>query len=343
LEIGTPGISFAFELAKKMGIPEAIVAKAQKGVGPQFVEMERQLRRVSRSRRRIDLSLKSVGEREQYLTELTNRYEEELKGIKQLKREVLKEAKEEASRLLSGSNKIIEKTIREIREGEAEREKTKRAREELESFKKRVESKEERPLDRVEERLNSIEKIAVKERRAPKGKRAHRERKVSILELKVGDKVRVAKSGVVGEVVEVSGKQVTIAAGSLLTRLAVGKVERLSNREYSDILAPGGVDRRRFSVTESAGVGERRVNFKPTIDLRGERVEGALERVTSFVDDAIMVGVGEIKILHGKGDGILKEEIRRHLKSFWGILSYRDEAIEMGGAGITVVDLTNYK
>lgn len=342
LEIGTPGISFAFELARKMGIPEKLVAKAQERVGSDFVDMERQLRRISRSRRAIDEKLKRVTIKERELLEITDKYAGELKDVKELKRGIISEAKKEASQLLSQTNRVIERTIKEIREVEAEKERTKAAREKLDKFKEGVAASDkrgERGESKVEKKLKEIEgkskSVRPVKKVAPKS-----EKSVETKAYKVGDRVKVSSSGVVGEVVEVTAKQLIIAAGSLLTRVDISKVSRLSNKEYNDILAVSNSGKRAFSVVESGEISQRRLNFKPSIDLRGERVEAALDKITAFVDDAIMVGVDQIKILHGKGSGVLKEEIRRYLKSVWGISSFKDEDVERGGAGITVVDLT---
>ena len=155
--------------------------------------------------------------------------------------------------------------------------------------------------------------------------------------LKKGDKVRIKGGELVGEVLSADGKTVNVAIGSVMSRLAEDKVERISNNEYSVVSKKGS--QARFSVKESQEITNRRLEFKPSIDIRGERLEQALEIVTRFIDDAIMVGVSEVRILHGKGNGILREEIRKYIKTMGGVSSFRDESIQMGGSGITIVKL----
>jgi DNA mismatch repair protein MutS2 len=159
------------------------------------------------------------------------------------------------------------------------------------------------------------------------------------LPLKSGDKVRIKGGDLIGEILRMEGSVVSVAIGSVISKLSPEKLERISNKEYSGILK--GSSSRVFSVRESEDITQRKLNFKPTIDIRGERLEQAIDSVTRFVDDAVMVGVGEIKILHGKGNGILREELRKYLKTMGGVASFRDEQLQMGGSGITVVTLDN--
>jgi DNA mismatch repair protein MutS2 len=151
--------------------------------------------------------------------------------------------------------------------------------------------------------------------------------------------VRIKGGDLIGEVLKIENTTVSVAVGSVISKLTAEKIEKISNREYNTIVKESS--QKRFSVVESENITNRRLNFKPVIDIRGERLEQAIESVTRFVDDAVMVGVGEIKVLHGKGNGILREEIRKYLKTIGGVSSFRDEFLEMGGSGITVIKLDN--
>ena len=154
--------------------------------------------------------------------------------------------------------------------------------------------------------------------------------------LRVGDKVRLKDNGMVGEVVQLSSKYVSVSIGSIISKMAPGKVEKISNQQYKE------KSRNTFRPVihyDSESISRRKLEFRPTIDIRGERLNDALEIVVHFIDDATMVGVGQVKILHGKGNGVLREEIRKYLKTVPAVKSFRDEAVQQGGAGITVVEM----
>jgi DNA mismatch repair protein MutS2 len=347
LETGTPGSSFAFELAKKMGLPDFIVKAAESKAGTEFVDMERHLRKIARNRKAWEERLAKIKSTDKTLENITDRYQKELSGIQQMKKQILEEAREEATNLLAEANKKIEATIKEIRENQAEKEKTKFARKDLSHFEQQVKSaapaqdddkvarKMEQLIKRKErrEQRKSRSGTAVSTDTKPKPLTATKE------ELKVGDKVKVKGGDLIGEVIQMDAKQVSVAIGSVISKMSRTKLEKISGNEYSAIASKGS--QKHFSVRESEDVSRRRLEFKPSIDLRGDRLEQALEKVTRFVDDAIMVGVSEIRILHGKGNGILREEIRKYLKTMWGVTKFRDEHIERGGSGITIVDFDN--
>lgn len=347
LETGTPGSSFAFELAKKMGLPDFIVKAAESKAGTEFVDMERHLRKIARNRKAWEERLAKIKSTDKTLENITDRYQKELSGIQQMKKQILEEAREEATNLLAEANKKIEATIKEIRESQAEKEKTKFARKDLSHFEQQVKSSAPaQDDDKVARKMEQL--IKRKERREQRkyrnGVAASTDSKTKPLtatkeELKVGDKVKVKGGDLIGEVIQLDAKQVGVAIGSVISKMSRTKLEKISGNEFSAIASKGS--QKHFSVRESEDVSRRRLEFKPSIDLRGERLEQALEKVTRFVDDAIMVGVSEIRILHGKGNGILREEIRKYLRTMWGVTKFRDEHIERGGSGITIVDFDN--
>ena len=153
-------------------------------------------------------------------------------------------------------------------------------------------------------------------------------------ELAPGDKVKIKGGDLTGEVLRIEGKDVSVAIGNIISKMPKERLEKLTANEFRDIVRP-----QTKSTYNAYGVSERRLNFKPSIDVRGQRADEAMESVSRFIDDAIMVGMGEVKILHGKGNGILKEEIRKYLRTVPGVVSAKDELLEMGGSGITVVKL----
>ena len=257
--------------------------------------------------------------------------------------------KKQAQEIIDQANKKVEATIKEIKEAQAEKERTKAARKQLEEFNKavneeslsesdkKIEAKMQKLLDRKkrkEERLQRGTKGGGQQE-AASGKAAVVQSAPKPAELKVGDKVRIKGGDLIGEVMQVGGTWVNVAVGSIISKVQKGNVEHISNNEFNS--AVKAMPKQMSNHSES--ISERKLNFKPNIDIRGERLMEALEIVSRFVDDALMVGMSEVKILHGKGNGILKEEIRKYLKTVPGVVSCKDEDIQFGGSGITVVKL----
>jgi DNA mismatch repair protein MutS2 len=350
LEQGLPGNSFAFELARNIGLPETIVKDAEERAGSGFVSIERNLRQIARSKRILDEKLARIKSTDKTLESLTDKYHKELGDIKQLRKEIIDEARAEAREIIDQSNRKVEQTIREIKEAQAERDKTRVIRKDLEQYRQQMESSAESELEqRITRKMEQI--VARKEREKERKERrkseaqrqeetkaraaASKERSVSDKPLQMGDKVRIKGSELVGEITQISDKTIAVAVGNIISKMAPSKVERISNQQYKEST--------RFSkpqsIITSASISERRLNFKPSIDIRGERLDSALDIVTRFIDDALMVGLSEVKILHGKGNGVLREEIRKYLKTVPGVSSLRDEVLQLGGAGITVVTL----
>lgn len=349
LETGVPGSSFAFELARKIGLPQEIVKYAEERAGGEFVDLEKNLKKIARNRRMLDEKLARIKSTDKTLENITDRYQKELSDIQAMRKSIIAEAKEEAARLLSETNKKIESTIKEIKESQAEKEKTREIRKELEQFAKstilEVESESNEKIERKMEQLRK-RKERREERKSDRGRDVNQANTKSELNIKkaqallldskivAGDKVKIKGGDLTGEVIRVDGKDVSIAIGNIISKMSLNKIEKISSKEFKEVSRPV----RTINATSSS-ISERRLNFKPSIDVRGERADEALESVSRFVDDAIMVGIGEVKILHGKGNGILKEEIRKYLKTVPGVVSAKDELLEMGGSGITVVIL----
>lgn len=344
LEQGLPGNSFAFELARQIGLPEDVVRSAEERAGKDFVNIERNLRKIARNRKALDEKLAHIKATDRTLENLTDRYEKELSEIKALKKEILDGARREASQILNEANKRVEQTIRDIREAQAEKEKTREIRRDLKEFREKVENVDTTESDRkIEEKIARI--VARKEREAERRRRRGEEKpsdkpkkaapEVDNRPLQVGDKVLLKDSGFVGEVVRISAKTISVSVGSVISRVVPAKVERVSENRYREETRASRPARQSFDNTS---LSRRRLEFSPSIDIRGERLADAMEIVVRFIDDALMLGMGQVKILHGKGTGALREEIRKYLRTVPGVASVRDEALEMGGAGITVVD-----
>ena len=344
LEIGLPDNSFAFELARKIGLPEFIVHGAEERAGNEFVNIERNLRRIARSKRQLEEKLVRIRHTDKTLESITDKYQKELDDIQRLRKDILDQARAEAKQLLDDANKKIEGTIREIKEAQAEKEQTRLARKNLNEFSETLAQPDSSEAEQLIQR--KIEKIlAQKERKAQRKAQREQERQEESSQpapvaesrtLGIGSKVRITGTNMVGEVVQISGKNLSINIGQLTTRTQVNKVELISANEYRQTVRTVTPPK---STYNTSSLSERRLNFTPNIDIRGQRLDEAIPTVTRFIDDAIMVGVNEVRILHGKGNGISKEEIRKYLKITPGVRSFADEHIEHGGSGITVVRL----
>ena len=345
LEVGLPGNSFAFELARKIGLPEHIIRVAEANAGTGYVDLEKQLRKISRNRRALDEKLARIKNTDRTLENITEKYEKELADIQAVKKQILAEAKKEAQEILDQANRKVEATIKAIKEAQAEKERTRAARKELEEFNKAMNETAQSESDlKIEAKMQKLlQRKKKKEERIARTSKAQGgvqpDAPVAELpqakELKVGDKVRIKGGDLIGEVMQTGSNWVNVAVGSIISRQPKDNVERISNNEYASSVK----NMPKKASIQSEGIIERKLNFKPNIDIRGERLMDALEIVSRFIDDALMVGIGEVKILHGKGNGILKEEIRKYLKTVPGVISCKDEDIQFGGSGITVVKM----
>ena len=347
LETGLPGSSFAFELARKMGLPETLVHDAEQRAGEQYVGIERNLRKIARSRRQLDEKLTRIKATDKTLEGLTDKYEKELEEVKALRSKIIDEAKEEAERIIKSANRQVEATIRTIRESQADKTETQQARAELQGFlgalaegSGRREAYIDKKLKTVQERKER-EKVRKKRRGGESLQQVEQqeaqERQLAAFRsapLKVGEKVRIKENGMVGEVSKVSTKAVSVIVGNIVTKQPLDRVERITAAEFKAVAkAPSERPRQVYD----AGITERKARFTTELDVRGERVNDALEIVMRYVDDAIMLGVPSVRILHGKGTGALREEIQKYLRTVPGVKSAADEHIQYGGSGVTVV------
>lgn len=353
LEMGLPGNSFAFELARKTGLPENIIKDAETRAGEEFVGIERNLRKIARNRRAIDERLERIKHTDKTLESITERYQKELQQIQQMRKEILEQARKEAEEIVRQANRQVENTIRTIKESQAEKEATHEARSELQGFlglltaKKEQEEKDredyiERKIKQIDERRARRQKR--KEERADerslqemREQQAEQERMEAFRSapLKVGEKVRIKENGMVGEVTKVSAKAVVVIIGNISTKLPHDKVERITSNEFKSAVKETA--RPAPSMKVDSSINERKLNFSTEMDVRGERLNDAIEKVTRYVDDAIMVGVSSVRIIHGKGTGVLRDELQKLLRTMPGVASVRDEHIQFGGTGVTIV------
>ena len=340
LETGKPGSSFAVEIARKIGLPEEIIRAASEKAGSEHINLEKQLREIARDKHYWEQKRDRIRLTDRKVEELEQTYAEQLTKIRAERQEILKKAKQEAQQLIAEANRQIEHTIRTIREAQAEKELTRLARKELDDF--RAEAERADAAERDAEVAREIERIERRrqrraERRAQQGERAAGQAPEAPKprEVEAGAKVRMAGQEIVGEVRAVKGRKVQVAFGQMLTTVDRDALTVVSNHEYREATRPATA-----RTVVSVDISARKLAFRDHIDVRGMRASEALDAVQQFVDDALMVGVGSVTILHGKGTGALKEEIRRYLRTVPEVASAVDEHADRGGAGITVVSLT---
>ncbi len=341
LQVGNPGSSFAFEIARMIGLPEEVLTGASEKVGKDHIDFDKNLREILRDKKYWEGKRQKIRQSEKKLEELMVRYERELQESEKQRKMIVKEAKQQADALLSGANRKIEQTIREIREADAEKERTRELRKDLESFKEHMEVEKGKEEERVENRLKEIRQRGseLESRRPDLRRQSHQtleqKKEKEDPEIQVGDMVRIKGQDVAGEVLEVKGKKCTVVFGMLKTNASLDQMEKIGGEEAGKLRIR---DRSKVDLG-SWDVGMRRVSFRPDIDLRGKRADEAMELVVDFIDEAIMVSARELRILHGKGNGILRQLIREYLHTVDLVEWYGDEDIQRGGAGITVVRL----
>ena len=354
LEMGLPGNSFAFELARKMGLPETIIKDAENRAGEEFVGIERNLRKIARNRKALDEKLERIRHTDKTLENITDKYQKELQQIKQMKKEILDEARKEAEEIIRGANRQVENTIKTIKESQAAKEETQEARKELQGFMSILAARKEKEQkdkdDYIEKKIKQIDarRERQKQRKAQKADenaqreareiQAEKERQEAFRNapLKVGEKVRVKENGMVGEVAKVSAKAVVVIIGNINSKMPLDKVERITSNEFKSAVKE--TSRPVSAVKVDTAINERKLNFSTELDVRGERLNDALEKVTRYVDDAIMLSISSVRIIHGKGTGVLRAEIQKFVRTMPGVASVRDEHIQFGGTGVTIVN-----
>ncbi len=306
LEIGKPGSSFALEIAQKIGLPKKTLEMAKSKVGVEKVSFDLMLGQLDQEKNEMDKIQRRIKSREQELAQTAQQYEELKEHLQNREKAVLRKAKQEASGLIKEANVKIERIIREIRESEAEKEKAKALRKELEDF----------------------DQTNLKSKEEPKPKKVI---KVLTSPIKVGDHVRIIDQDTIAQVLGIKGKDVELSIGSLTSKIKLNRLEKVTRserKEEDNSLRSRGVS-----------INQKMANFSHRLDIRGYRAEEVIPKLDQYIDEAIMLGASELHILHGKGSGVLRELVRNHLKGYTQVDSMRDEHADRGGAGITIVDM----
>lgn len=339
LQIGNPGSSFAVEIARKIGLPEDVIADASEIVGSEYINADKYLQDIVRDKRYWEGKRQTIRQRERQMEETIARYQSEMEELQKSRKEIIRQAKEEAERLLQESNARIENTIRTIKEAQAEKEKTRLVRQELAEFResmdsltsKEQEDKIARKMEKLKEKQNRKKE---KKQNVPKEQQAAQQTP-QVAPITEGCPVHIKGQSSVGEVLEINGKNAVVAFGSIKTTVKLERLERSNATPQKQEPAKSTF----VSNQTQDSMYEKKLNFKQDIDVRGMRGDEALQAVTYFVDDAILVGMSRVRILHGTGTGILRTLIRQYLQTVPGIRHFADEHVQFGGAGITVVDL----
>ena len=350
LQIGNPGSSFAVEIARKIGIPDDVIRYASDLVGKDYVMSDKYLQDIVRDKMYWENKRRNIHDREKKLEQTISHYEEELTTLSQRKREVLSDARQEAERLLQASNAAIENTIRAIKESQADRERTRAARQELQDFREEMKQQADRAQDdAITRKMDQIRRRQERKKNAPAARPAlgnllgalAADKGVAAAPPKnekprLGSYVRIKGQTSVGVVQTLQGKTARVLFGVMTTTVPLNRLEvtdrpaeKISSSQVSTFISKETRD----------AVYEKKLHFRPELDVRGMRAEEALSAVHYFIDDAILLEQHRVRILHGTGTGALRTVIRQYLDTVGGVTHYRDEDIRFGGAGITVVEI----
>lgn len=325
LHIGNPGSSFAIEIARKTGLPSRIISDAEEIAGSDYVRLDRYLLDIARDKRYWEHKRDAIKLKEKKIDALISNYEQEASVLREKRREIIAQARTEAQSILDSSNATIERTIREIKNAQAERERTRAARMQFDRDKASL----------LNEKENADPEILNRHR----NKKKKQKPEIAVTEkteapLRPGDNVKLEGQNTVGTIMEISGKRAVVNFGMLKTTVDLSRLKRTIAKPTT-----GARDTSFLSSATTDANRERQLAFSNEIDVRGMRVDEALQAITYFLDDAIQFSAGRVRILHGTGTGALRTAIRQMLDTIPGVASYRDEHVQFGGAGITVADL----
>lgn len=367
LQIGNPGSSFAIEIARKIGLPESVIEEASEMVGSEYISSDKYLQDIVRDKRYWDRKRQEIRVKDKKMRETIERYEMKLEELTHDRKEIIKKAKEDAEELLKETNARIERTILEIRKSQAEKEKTKQARNEINQFKEEVHTAEMRLVDdKIARKMKQLQEKQKrkKERKQNNGNDStasksrdkeglsmqtpmllNRQEKQSspskrldkASSITVGSLVKLDGKGTAGEVLSIKDKQVVVAFGAFKTSV---KLNRLVKTNQSGPKKQN-INATYVSVQTKDSIREKQLHFKQEIDVRGMRADEAIHAITNYIDNAIMLGVKRVRILHGKGTGILRTTIRQYLATIPSVTHFADEHVQFGGAGITIVSFEN--
>ncbi|MCM1514874.1 MAG: Smr/MutS family protein [Paraprevotella sp.] len=355
LQIGNPGSSFAIEIARKIGIPEDVIADATNIVGKDYVNADKYLLDIVRDKRYWENKRQTIHSQEKQMELAIRKYEQEIEELKQKRKEIIQSARQQAEEIIQNSNAVVENTIREIREAQAEKERTKEIRNELNEFRNQLEQATRSEYDEmIERKMRQIQerKKRQEDRKRDKNEKAIREaqrpaigtllsalgaKPQSTEGLAIGMPVKIIGTTAIGTVEKINGKRITVQFGMVRSvmdaqKLVPAKPEKKEKKQAFQVATY-------MSQETQDRIRETHLNFHSEIDIRGMRGEEALETITHYIDDAILVGASRVRILHGTGNGILRQLIRKYLHTVPQVISARDEDVRFGGAGITVVGI----
>ena len=343
LEIGNPGSSFAVEIARKIGIPEDVINEASDIVGRDYIDADKWLQDIVRDKRYWETKRQNIHAQEKQMAQTMERYETEMADLQRQRKEILKDAKEKAAQLLADANARIENTIREIREAQAEKERTRNIRQQFEEFRDEVDDVEQQQdkEDAIVRKMKQLQERKERQQKRKAERKQSSEQPVDAVAqtaprpLAAGETVRIKGQASVGTIESIKGSQAIVIFGLMRTNVLVNKLQRATPTPSKET-APGAsfLSRQTRDLMR-----EKSLHFNQDIDVRGMRGDEALNAVTHFIDDATQVGMSRVRILHGTGTGILRNLIRQYLKTVPSVVDARDEHVQFGGAGITVVDL----
>ncbi|MBO7316582.1 MAG: Smr/MutS family protein [Paludibacteraceae bacterium] len=324
LQIGNPGSSFAIEIAQKIGLPDEVIKEAAEKAGSELIDFDKYLQDIVRDKRYWENKRQQIRQKEKQSEELIERYEKELKELQQSRKELILKAKQSAEQLLNDANAKIESTIKTIKEAQADKELTKEVRNELKNYKEKI-LENNFEDKKITHKINEVKKHS---------KKKTSDKKANEL-LSIGNFVRIVGQQAIGEIVELKQNTATIVFGNIKTSLKTNRLEKVSrNQARKEIKNQNTI----LSKETEKNLREKKLNFKPEIDLRGLRADEALQQIVHFIDNALMVNVSRVRILHGTGTGALRQLTRDYLSGIKGI-TFHDEHVQFGGAGITVVEL----
>lgn len=351
LEIGRPGSSFAIEIAHKIGLPEEVIAEAKRIVGSDYVNMDKYLQDITRDKRYWEQKRQRIHQQEKALEELTAKLEQQTSELKAKRQELIKEAKSEAAGLLREANARIENTIRQIKEAQAEKEATRNIRQDLRVFQDTLTEDNDSAGGSAATPDKKVDTLGRLPRLTPQQKKAVRKAQRNAAKpddapsveapaaIKAGDNVRLKGQSTIGQVISTNGHECIVAFGMIKSTVAIQRLETVSQAQLRREQKEQNLHKGIRSAIVSDEIRQRRLHFKQEIDLRGMRGDEALQAVTYYMDDAILLGIGEVRILHGTGTGALRQLVRQYLSTLPGVADFHDEHVQFGGAGITVVEL----
>jgi DNA mismatch repair protein MutS2 len=323
LKTGNPGSSFAFEIARTMGLPPALLSKAEAIAGVAHIDFDRQLQDLELKKHELEEKEKQLKSGDSFLSEMIDKYQKLNEELNLQKRQIIVDAKKEAKKILDDSNRMIEKTIREIRESEADKERTKLLRAQLDQYTLAHDTGDEENLT-----------AETKSQKKKKQKQSPQEELPVVVSgpVGIGDNVRITGQENIGEVIEMGEKEVTIAFGNIFMKAPIKKLEKMSKTSIRNA-------EKAIRIKYDFDINEKATEFSPNLDIRGKRAEDALTQARRFVDDAILLGAKQLKVVHGTGDGILREALREYLRTLPEVKRARDEHPDRGGSGCTLIEL----